>query len=150
MVRRMGRSIAGIIQHRTTRHVRVKQAKRTAMLHRCALSLLLVLPCATANADHQMTLADLYGFCTSKDASDHNSCTFYILGIFEGVQLASDVLKDKTHFCVPEQLSSSAMEFVVRKDMGADLAVYPDDGQMPAVSFVTGVIAKEFSCARAK
>src|SRR5580704_13592563 len=107
------------------------------MLRCCILSLLLVLPCAAASAD-QMTLADLYGFCTSKDASDHDSCTFYILGIFEGVQVASGVLKDKTHFCVPEGLSSSAMELVVRKDMGADLAVYPDSRKLPAVGFVGG------------
>jgi hypothetical protein len=37
---------------------------------------------------------------------------------------------------------------VVRKDMGADLAVYPDDGKMPAGPFVAGVIAKEFPCTR--
>ena len=113
----------------------------------CCMSLLLTI--SAANAD-QLTVADLYSFCTSKDVSVHNSCKFYILGIFEGVQVASGVLNDKTHFCVPEQLSSSAMELVVRKDMGADLAVYPDDGKLPAASFVTGVIAKEFSCARAK
>jgi hypothetical protein len=116
---------------------------------RCILLLPIWLAISPANAD-QMTLSDLYGFCTSKDASVHNSCKFYILGIFEGVQVASGVLKDNSHFCVPEQLSSSAMELVVRKDMGADLAVYPDDGKMPAASFVAGVIAKEFSCARAK
>jgi hypothetical protein len=120
------------------------------MLRRCIMSLLLVVPFSAANAGQQMTLADLYGFCTSKDASDHDSCTFYILGIFEGVQVASGVLKDKTHFCVPEGLSSSAMEMVVRKDMGADLGVYPDDSKLPAASFVTGVIAKEFPCGRTR
>lgn len=113
------------------------------MLRCCVL--LLVAACSTANAE-QMTVADLYGFCTSKDGTVHNACKFYILGVFEGVQVAAGVVEDKTHFCVPEELSSTAMEMIVRKDIGADLAVYPDDSKMPAISFVAGVIVKEFPC----
>jgi hypothetical protein len=53
--------------------------------------------------------------------------------------------KDK-RFCVPEGLSSSTMELTVKMKMGSDLAVYPNDRAMPAVSFVTAVIAHEYPC----
>ena len=58
-------------------------------------------------------------------------------------------LKDKP-FCVPVGLSSAAMELVVKMKMGEDLAVFPQDREMPAVSFVMGVIAHEFPCQNAK
>ena len=57
--------------------------------------------------------------------------------------------KDK-RFCVPEGLTSGAMELTVKMKMGADLAVYPEDRDMPAVSYVTAVIAKQFPCQKTK
>ena len=115
------------------------------VLRCCLLPLILAIAYQTASAD-QMIVADLYGFCTSKDNLVHNACSFYILGVFEGAQVAAGVVGDNTHFCVPEKLSSSAMEMIVRKDMGADLALFPDDKKIPAISFVTSVIVKEFPC----
>ena len=57
--------------------------------------------------------------------------------------------KDK-RFCVPDELSSAAMELVVKMKMGEDLAVFPKDRDMPAVSFVTALIAKQFPCQKTK
>ena len=57
--------------------------------------------------------------------------------------------KDK-RFCVPEGLTSAAMELTVKMKMGEDLAVYPEDRDMPAVSFVTAVIFKQFPCQEKK
>jgi hypothetical protein len=47
---------------------------------------------------------------------------------------------------VPDGLSSAAMEVDVKMKMGSDLAVFPQDKSMPAVSFVTGVMMTDFSC----
>jgi hypothetical protein len=42
------------------------------------------------------------------------------------------------------------MELTIKTWMGADLAVYPKDRDMPAVSFVTAMIAKQFPCQKTK
>jgi len=103
----------------------------------------------------QMTLGDLYKLCTSANEGDKSACTFYILGVFEGAALAGGTMRDKNgnfqegkdkRFCVPEGLTGAAMELAVKTKMGADLAVYPKDREMPAVSFVTALIAQQFPC----
>jgi len=53
-------------------------------------------------------------------------------------------------FCVPEGLSSTAMELVVKMKMGEDLAVFPADREMPAVSLVLPIIVHEFTCKKPK
>jgi hypothetical protein len=107
----------------------------------------------------QITVGDLYKFCTSSNDSDKAACTFYILGVFEGAQLGGATAQDKggdfreaknKRFCVPEGLKSSAMELTIKMKMGADLAVFPQDREMPAVSFITAVIAQQFPCQNPK
>ncbi len=97
----------------------------------------------------QMKLGDLYKLCTSSNEGDKSACRFYILGVFEGAQVVGGTVQDKSgslqeakdkRFCVPEGLTSAAMEITVKMRMGEDLAVYPEDRDMPAVSFVTAVI----------
>jgi hypothetical protein len=111
--------------------------------------------CTAAIAEQQMTLGDLYKLCTSSDGSDKVACRFYILGVFEGSQLTGESVQDKSgnlqelkdkRYCVPEGLSSGGMELAVKMRMGPDLAVFPEDRSLPAVSFVTGVMMKDFSC----
>ena len=107
----------------------------------------------------QMKLRDLYKLCTSSNKGDKSACRFYILGVFEGAQLTGATVQDKSgnfqeakdkRFCVPEGLTSSAMELPVKMKMGEDLAVYPEGRDMPAVSFVTAVISKQFPCQQTK
>ena len=107
---------------------------------------------------HHGLLGDLYKLCTSSNEGDKNACRFYIFGVFEGAQLVGATedqsgrfqeAKDK-RFCVPEGLTSEAMELTVKMRMGEDLAVYPEDRDMPAVSFVTAVISKQFPCQKTK
>jgi hypothetical protein len=107
----------------------------------------------------QMKVGDLYNLCTSSSEGDKSACTFYILGVFEGAQIGAGTVLDKSgkfqeatekRLCVPEGLTSAAMELTVKMKMGADLAVYPEDRDMPAVSFVTAVIAQQFPCQKAK
>ena len=97
--------------------------------------------------------------CTSSNQIDKTACSFYVLGVFEGAGLGAGAVRDKSGtfrelkdkpFCVPEGLSNSAMELVVKMKMGEDLAVFPEDCDMPAVSFLTAVIVKQFPCQKTK
>jgi hypothetical protein len=107
----------------------------------------------------EMTLGDLYKLCTSANEVDKSACRFYIFGVFQGAAFAGRTVQDKNgnfqeakdkRFCVPEGLTDAAMELTVKMKMGADLAVYPKDSDMPAVSFVAAVIAKQFPCQKTK
>ncbi len=107
----------------------------------------------------QMKVGDLYKLCTSSDEGDKSACRFYILGVFEGAEIVGATVQDKSgtfqeakdkRFCVPEGLTSAAMELTVKMKMGEDVAVYPEDWDMPAVSFVTGLIALQFPCHKTK
>jgi hypothetical protein len=107
----------------------------------------------------QMNLGDLYKLCTSSNEVDKTACRFYILGVFEGASVAGGSVQDNSgklqeakskRFCVPEGLTAAAMELTVKMKMGADLAVYPEDRDMPAVSFIMAVIAKQFPCQTTK
>jgi len=120
-----------------------------------ALSFVMLACCDAVAA--QMTVGDLLKLCTSSNAADKAACSFYILGVVEGASLGSGgamdkagtyrerELKDKLT-CVPEGVTITAMEFLVRKKMGEDLAIFPADNALPAVSFVVAVIAKQFPC----
>ena len=107
----------------------------------------------------QMKVGDLYRLCTSSDQIDQSACRFYVLGVFEGASLGGGAVRDKSGtfreakdkpFCVPEGLSNAAMELIVKMKMGEDLAVFPQDRELPAVSFVTAVIAHQYPCEKAK
>ena len=110
-------------------------------------------------AGEQMKLVDLYKMCTSSNEGDKSACRFYILGVFEGAGMVGGMVQDKSggfqeakdkRFCVPEGLTSASMELTIKMRMGEDLAVFPEDRDMPAVSFVTAVIFKQFPCQKTK
>jgi len=116
-----------------------------------------VFACCHAGAA-QMTVSDLLKMCTSSDAGDKVACTFYILGVAQGANLVATTAKDASGefreiknkpFCLPDDISSAALELVVRMKIGEDFAVFPKDGELPAVSFVVAVINKNFPCRKA-
>ena len=107
----------------------------------------------------QMTVGDLLRFCTSSSELEKTACSFYIWGVAEGASLGASSMKDKSgtfremqdkSFCLPEGVSKGALELVVRGKMGEDLAVFPQDRDLPAVSFVVAVITRQFPCGKAK
>jgi hypothetical protein len=118
-----------------------------------ALSFMMLAGCHAVAA--QMTVGDLLKLCSSSSGSDKTACSFYILGVTEGASLGSGTAKDKAGtyrevkdkpFCVPQGVTSAAMEFLVKKSMGEDLALFPADNSLPAVSFVVAVMSKQFPC----
>jgi hypothetical protein len=121
--------------------------------------LLLLITLVSRSAGEQMKVEDLYNMCTSSNTIEKTACTFYILGVFEGAGLVAGTVKDTSgifqerkekSFCVPEGMSSTAMELVVKMKMGEDLAVFPKDRELPAVSFVLAIITKNFPCRKTK
>jgi hypothetical protein len=73
----------------------------------------------------QMPVGDLLKMCTSADAGDKIACTFYILGVTQGANLVSTTVKgpsgefreiNNKPFCLPDDISSAALELVVRNE----------------------------------
>ena len=93
-----------------------------------------------------MTLSDLRDICGGTDEASKAACNFYILGATEGAGLGAGVARDKGHFCIPEGVAASDMVLIVKKAMAADLAAFPKDKDMPAVSFVSAAMQHNFPC----
>jgi hypothetical protein len=94
----------------------------------------------------QMKLSDLNEICASTNNGDKSACQFYILGVTEGTNIAAGVANDKAHFCIPEGVSSTDMVAIVKRAMTKDLAAFPQDKDMPAVSFVAAAMMKAYPC----
>jgi hypothetical protein len=104
----------------------------------------------------QMTLADLKQMCSTEDAVGKAACRFFILGAFEGLEMAGaaepsagKTFQERTvnkQFCTPEDLSQDEMVAVVKRLAAADTKKFPEDNKMPAISFVGSVIVTNYGC----
>lgn len=107
----------------------------------------------------EFTVKDLQELCAvpSSDELGKAACSFFIFGAFQGLDIGSaqkepgsnklQESKSKT-FCVPDGLPKDTMVSHVMKMMKWDLANYPEDRNMPAISFIAAVIVKDFPCKR--
>ena len=93
-----------------------------------------------------LSFAYLQDICSSSNENNVNACRFYIFGVTQGLGLAAGIAGDRTHFCVPDNVTSEEMVLVVRRNMIADAALYPKDKSLPAVSFVAAVMMKNYPC----
>jgi hypothetical protein len=100
---------------------------------------------ALADALPVLSAGDLAGFCQSKDIAIHNACKFFILGVFATTSV-TDRLANGSKVCIPDDIPSDAMEFVVRDYMARDFEFFPKDREMPAISMVLGILVKQFPC----
>jgi hypothetical protein len=123
----------------------IKPAKFCAVV---AGVLFTVTPSARAAETGPMTVADLQEFCTASDEGSKSACRFYIYGVVQGARLAAGVAGDKTHFCIPDDLSSPAMEMIVKVAIGQNLMLFPADRDLEASGFVGAAIQKAFPCNR--
>jgi hypothetical protein len=96
----------------------------------------------------QMTLSDLRDICAGTDEVGMAACKFYILGVTEGAGIGAGMANDKAHFCIPEGVPSQKMVLIIKKAMTQDLAVFPQDKEMPAVSFVAASMQQAFPCSK--
>lgn len=114
-----------------------------------ALFALLTIAVSARAAEAQtMTVKDLQEFCTASDDSSTAACRFFIFGVAQGIRLAAGKLGDRTHFCIPDDLSSSAMKFIVKIAVGQDLMIYPADRDLEVSGFVAAALMKKFPCKR--
>jgi len=97
-----------------------------------------------------MTVGDLQEFCTASDDGSKSACRFFIFGVAQGLCLAAGTLGDKTHYCIPDDLSAAAMELAVKLAIGQDLMVFPKDRNLEASGFVGAALIKAFPCAKRK
>ena len=120
--------------------------------------LLLTLCCSTivgmtqskrASADEAMTAGDLQEICIGSSAESKAACRFYLLGITQGISMGMGIADGKMEGgrpCIPENLSASAIELVVKIKMGQDLMVFPDDRKLDASGFVGAILVSTFPC----
>ncbi|RUN75503.1 hypothetical protein EJC47_15870 [Sphingomonas sp. TF3] len=94
----------------------------------------------------QMTLGDLQVLCADREPGE--ACRFYILGVMEGTNLASGVANDTKHFCIPEGVTQTEIVAVVKRLAKGDVAMFPKDVTMPAVSFVGASLIHSYPCAK--
>src|SRR6185312_3292385 len=105
-----------------------------------------------ANAK-EMTASDLQQVCSSQNPDVDAPCRFYIMGILQGVTIGIAMADGQVtggRPCIPDNVQDTTLERVVKAKLGADLMVYPQDRNMPASSFVGGVIANVFACNKTK
>lgn len=89
-------------------------------------------------------MGDLRVLCS--DTNPREACRFYILGVMEGTGLAAGVAKDGGHFCTPAGVTQTEIVAVVKRLAAADLARFPDDTSMPAVSFIGAALLRTYPC----
>jgi hypothetical protein len=94
----------------------------------------------------QMTISDLHEICSATDEVSKAACRFYILGVTEGAGMGAGIAHDQRHFCTPEGVTSEKMVSIVKEAMKIDLAAFPQDKDMPAVSFVTAAMMRAYPC----
>ena len=106
-----------------------------------------------AAGSKEMTAGDLQQICSSQNPDVDAPCRFYIMGILQGVTIGIAMGDGKVtggRPCIPDNVQDTTLERVVKAKLGADLMVYPQDKNLPASSFVGGVIANVFACNKAK
>lgn len=92
-----------------------------------------------------MKLSDLQSLCSATTPGE--ACRFYILGVMEGTSLASGVARDASHFCTLAGVKQTEIAAIVKRLAAADVARFPEDATMPAVSFIGAALIRTYPCA---
>lgn len=99
-----------------------------------------------AAASSEMTAADLYSFCNSKESNIKLTCGLYILGVVQGIGVAAGVANDKEHFCFPDDISMSQLVTIFQKAAQKLKQTFPNDMNLPAIGIVGAAMVHEFPC----
>lgn len=98
-----------------------------------------------ASAD-EMKVDDLKTLCTGADEVSKAACKFYILGVADGIGGANAATSQHKSLCLSDGISGPAMTFFVKKSIGEDLMMFPDDKDLSAGGFVGAALATQFPC----
>ena len=112
-------------------------------MHAAALTIC-VLAAVSARAA-EMTGGQLLDLCEAKDATAHNACRYYILGVAEGLQF-SGRKSDARRICVPGTISEARFVEVFQAAAAPEFTTYPNDREMPAAGLVTAALTRAFPC----
>lgn len=96
-----------------------------------------------------MTVGDLQQICTDASAESKSACKFYILGVAQGIRLGMSVADGKSdggRLCLPDDVPSSGLAFLVKKNIGEILMFYPKDRALEASGFVGAALIKQYPC----
>ena len=100
---------------------------------------------APAIAD-EISAGRLESFCASPDGSFRRLCSLYILGVVQGIRLAAGELKDKTRFCIPDDVNEAQLVTIFQVAASGLKQNFPADMHEPAVSIVAAAVVHAFPC----
>ena len=119
------------------------------LLALCGLTIVGVAQSKHAAEQTAMTAGDLEQICIGSSAESKAACRYYLLGITQGISMGMSIADKKTQGgrpCVPDDLSSSAIELAVKMKLGQDLMVFPDDRKLDASGVVGAILVSTFPC----
>jgi hypothetical protein len=102
---------------------------------------------ATPAAPEVLTTETLRSFCSSTDSDLRRLCSFYILGVVQGINIGASPETDPKAKCIRDNLAASDMVNAFMTLSGALKIAYPSDMAAPAVSIVSATVASKFPCA---
>src|SRR5260370_37581377 len=93
-----------------------------------------------ANAE-ELNAGQLYAFCTSQNEVASTACSFFILGVVQGIGLGDGALmgpngrikpRGRTHFCIPERVPQDRMVSIFQNTIRVLVDGDPEDLNAPA------------------
>ena len=105
----------------------------------------------SAPEGNTMTAGNLEQICIRSNAESKAACRFYLLGITQGISMGMSIADGKTQGgrpCIPDDLSSSAIELAIKMKLGQDLMVFPNDRKLNASGVVGAILVSTFPCGK--
>ena len=100
----------------------------------------------TAPPAEVLSTETLRSFCGSKDDDLRRICSFYVLGVVQGVAIGASPDADARVKCIQDDLSAADAVAAFMSVSGALKIAYPSDMASPAVSIVSVAVASKFPC----
>ena len=139
-----------VIMYRKARWKIYPNPTSTGMKALPAIFAFLVANMALPSFAEQLTVSNFEEICSRSDSGSKQACQYYILGVTEGVTEAANLVGDKPHFCIPEDVSLTNVEALIKKAIDDDLKIHPADRDLAAIDFVLEAAHKAYPCRGAK
>jgi hypothetical protein len=101
---------------------------------------------AKATEPEVLTAETLRSFCSSTDSNLRRICSFYILGVVQGLAIGASPDTNLKAKCVRDSLAASEMVKAFMDRSAALKVAFPSDMAAPAVSIVAATVASKFPC----
>jgi hypothetical protein len=101
---------------------------------------------AKPDAPEVLTTETLRSFCSSSDSGLRRLCSFYILGVVQGLAIGASPDANPKVKCIRDDLAAEDMVAAFMSVSGALKIAYPSDMAAPAVSIVGVAVSNRFPC----